>query len=34
MDENRIIKILYVNWRGEEGIRKIIPNEIIFSSNE
>jgi predicted DNA-binding transcriptional regulator YafY len=28
------VKILYKNWKGETKIRKIIPKEIIFSSNE
>ena len=34
MEENKSVKILYTNWRGETKIREIIPQEIIFTSNE
>ncbi|MFH1591930.1 MAG: WYL domain-containing protein [Candidatus Woesearchaeota archaeon] len=32
--EEKEVKIVYTNWRGETGIRRIIPKEIIFTSNE
>lgn len=32
--ENLTIKVLYKNWRGEEGVRKIIPLQIYFGSTE
>jgi predicted DNA-binding transcriptional regulator YafY len=32
--ENKIIKIVYTNYKGETGLRTIIPKEIIFNSNE
>ena len=28
------VKILYTNWRGETAVRRILPKEIIYSSNE
>ena len=28
------VKILYTNWKGETSIRKILPKEIIFGSNQ
>ena len=28
------VKILYTNYRGETKIRKIVPKEIVFISNE
>ncbi|MBU1644032.1 MAG: WYL domain-containing protein [Nanoarchaeota archaeon] len=34
MDEEKEVKILYTNWRGETNIRKIMPKEIVFMSNE
>ena len=34
MEDNKVIKMIYTNWKGETGLRKIIPKEIIFSSNE
>jgi len=34
MEENKVIKILYKNWRGETSIRNIIPKEIVFISTE
>ena len=34
MEEEKIIKILYKNWKGETGIRNIIPKEIVFTSTE
>jgi len=34
MDESKKIQIEYTNWRGERGIRTIIPKEIQYISNE
>lgn len=28
------VEIDYTNWRGERSVRKIIPEKMIFSSNE
>ena len=28
------VKILYTNWKGETSIRKILPKEIVFGSNQ
>jgi predicted DNA-binding transcriptional regulator YafY len=33
-DENKIVKILYTNHRGETGVREIIPIEIVFKATE
>jgi predicted DNA-binding transcriptional regulator YafY len=33
-DENKIIEILYTNWRGETGRRKIVPEKIWFGQTE
>ena len=32
--EDVVISVLYKNWRGEEGVRKIIPLHIYFGSTE
>ncbi|OIO49647.1 MAG: hypothetical protein CO042_02540 [Parcubacteria group bacterium CG_4_9_14_0_2_um_filter_41_8] len=32
--DNKEIKILYTNWKGETTIRRIIPKKIVFESNE
>lgn len=32
--ENQTVNITYTNWRGERGIRKIQPIEMIFKSTE
>lgn len=32
--EDLAIKVLYKNWRGEEGLRKIIPLQVYFGSTE
>ena len=32
--EEKEVRILYTNWRGETAVRRILPKEIIFSSNE
>jgi len=34
MEENKIVKILYTNWKGETSYRNIIPNSIEFKSTE
>lgn len=32
--ENKIVKILYTNWKGETSYRNIIPKSIEFKSTE
>ena len=32
--ENKEVKILYTNWKGETKVRRIIPKEIVFKSTE
>ena len=32
--ENITIEVLYKNWRGEIGVRKILPLDIYFGSTE
>ena len=34
MEEKRIVKILYTNWKGETKYRNIIPKSIEFKSTE
>ena len=34
MDKNKIIKILYTNWKGETNYRRIIPISVEFKSTE
>lgn len=34
MGENKIVKILYTNWKGETSYRNIIPKSIEFKSTE
>lgn len=34
MEEKRIVKILYTNWKGETRYRNIIPKSIEFKSTE
>lgn len=33
-NEEQKIKVLYTNWRGETGIRNIIPVKIYYGSTE
>lgn len=33
-DENKVVRILYTNHRGETGIREVIPLEIVYKSTE
>src|ERR1051326_6316307 len=33
-DEVQIVVILYVNWRGEEGVRRILPRGLRFAATE
>ena len=32
MEENKVVKILYTNWKGETSYRNIIPQTIEFKS--
>lgn len=34
MEENKKVKILYTNWKGETKYRNIIPKSIEFKSTE
>lgn len=34
IEMNKIVTILYINWRGVESERRIIPQELYFTSNE
>ncbi len=34
MEEKRIVKILYTNWKGETRYRNIIPKSIEFKSTD
>lgn len=34
MDEERAVRILYTNYRGETGLRRIVPERIHFGSTE
>ncbi|MEW6621009.1 MAG: hypothetical protein AB1422_17040 [bacterium] len=34
MDTEKIVSILYTNYRGETAIRKIIPNKIWFGKTD
>lgn len=34
MEENKKVKILYTNWKGETRYRNIIPKSIEFKSTE
>jgi predicted DNA-binding transcriptional regulator YafY len=34
MEKAKSVKIIYTNFRGETGIRNILPKEIFFDSNE
>ena len=33
-EKDKEIKIVYTNWKGQTSVRKIVPKEIIFGSNE
>lgn len=34
MEDNKIVRILYTNWKGETAYRKIIPKSIEFKATE
>jgi len=34
MSEAKSVRIVYTNYKGETDIRRILPKEIIFGSNE
>lgn len=34
MEEKKQVNILYTNWRGETAVRRIIPQEVVFTSNK
>jgi predicted DNA-binding transcriptional regulator YafY len=34
INPKQVVTILYTNYRGEKSYRKILPQQIIFSSNE
>lgn len=34
MEKEKIVEILYTNWRGEKSIRLIIPEQIYFGKTE
>ncbi len=34
MDEKKVVKILYTNYRGETAMRRIIPKEVVFLATE
>ena len=34
MDKDKAVKIVYTNYKGETGIRSVIPQCIIFDCNE
>ncbi len=34
MDRIKSVKIIYTNYKGETGVRNILPKEIFFGSNE
>ncbi len=34
MNETSSVKIVYTNYKGETDMRKIIPKEIVFGSNQ
>ncbi len=34
MEDNKVIKILYTNWKGETAYRNIVPKNIEFKSTE
>lgn len=34
MDEQKIVRIEYTNWRGETAIRKIIPLRVVFMATD
>lgn len=34
MNENRIVTILYTNYKGKTALRRVIPKSIMYSHNE
>lgn len=34
MNENKVVTIVYTNYKGETGVRKILPKSISFEHNE
>lgn len=34
MEDNKIVRILYTNWKGETAYREIIPKSIEFKATE
>ena len=34
MENNKEVKILYTNWKGETSVRSIVPKELFFGSSE
>jgi predicted DNA-binding transcriptional regulator YafY len=34
VDQEKCVNIVYTNWRGETGTRKIIPEKVFFGATE